>query len=128
MEEDCGQAAAAADHRRALTRALFETAVRLGISSAELGLAIGVSAAAITRMERHGSELQVGTKPWDAAVQVVRMYGSLVALVGDQDGTARSWFDAPVSSFAGQSPRQLMRREGGLVEICDYLDAYRTRS
>lgn len=128
MEEDFGQASATADHSRALTRALFEAAMRLGISRAELRAVIGVSAATITRMERHGSGLQVGTEPWDAAVQVVRMYCSLVALVGDRDGAARSWFAAPVTRFAGQSPRQMIQRGGGLVAVCDYLDAYRTRS
>lgn len=128
MEEDCGQASAIADQSRALTSALFEAAVRLGISCAELGPVIGISAAAITRIKRHGSGLQIGTKPWDASVHVVRMYCSLVALVGDQHGAARSWFDAPVTSFAGLSPRQMIQRDRGLVEVCNYLDAYRTRS
>ncbi|QSI75354.1 antitoxin Xre/MbcA/ParS toxin-binding domain-containing protein [Niveibacterium microcysteis] len=128
MEEDFGQISATADQGRALTRALFEAAVRLGISCTELGSVIGMSAVTITRMERHGSGLRVGTKPWDTSVQVVQMYCSLVALVGDQDGAARSWFDAPVTSFGGQSPRQMIQRDGGLVEVLDYLDTYLTRS
>jgi len=79
-------------------------------------------------MELHVSGLQVGTKPWDASVLVVRMYCSLVALVGDQSGAARSWFDAPVTCLAGLAPRQIIQRDGGLVEVCEYLDAYRTRA
>lgn len=117
-----------AAHVRAevLTTALLEVGERLAMSPTELGGVIGVSQASMSRMKSRSYLLKEGSKEWELAALVVRMYRALIGVVCADDA-ARLWFNHRVGGLGGQVPREAVRRIEGLLHVCEYLDAHRAR-
>lgn len=56
----------------------------------------------------------------------VRLYRSLDALIGGDDGKARAWMHA-MNEHLGGVPDERIRTVEGLVNVVQYLDAMRGR-
>jgi uncharacterized protein (DUF2384 family) len=123
------QAGAAADHaaREAavLTKATTRTAEFLGLSSAELARTIGLSEASVSRLRSGRYELSPGTKPFELAVLLVRLYRALDSLMGD-DQASRGWLRARNVALEGR-PLDMIQTVAGLVNVIQYLDSRRAR-
>ena len=120
-------APAVTDRARVLTRALAETARRLGLRTTELTAIIGVSQPSASRLLNGRYQLQAGGKPWELGAHLVRLYRSLSSLVGGNDELARAWLRSANAAFDGRPPIEVIRTVEGLVHACDYLDAHRAR-
>lgn len=120
--------AVAATHAgRVLTQALIETAGRLGVGPSELKAIIGVSQPTASRLLHGAYELVPGSKPFELATHLVRLYRSLAALVGGDDVLAARWLRSANRAFDGARPIDAIKGVDGLLYACEYLDAHRAR-
>lgn len=115
------------DRARVLTQALGETARRLELGSTDLQHIIGISQPSASRLLNGQFTLPEGGKVWELAASLVRLYRSLISLVGGNDELARAWLRSTNAAFDAQKPVVLIRRIDGLLHVCEYLDAQRAR-
>ena len=110
-----------------LSGAVVAAAGRLKLKTTELTAIIGVSQPTASRL-LHGTFLMAeGTKPWELAAHLVRLYRSLFSLGGGDDERAQAWLRSANVAFGGRTPVEVIRTVDGLVHACDYLDAHRAR-
>ena len=107
-----------------LTKAMLRAADILGLNARALARVIGVSEPTLSRMKRGDVMLEAGTKPFELAVLVVRLYRSLDAITGGDDMVTRSWMTASNTALQGV-PSTLITSVTGLVDVISYLDANR---
>lgn len=115
----------AANESAVLAKATLRTAEFLGLSSAELARTIGLSEASVSRLRSGRYALTHGTKPFELAVLLVRLYRSLDSLMGD-DQASRGWLRAENLAL-GARPLDLIQTVTGLVDVIQYIDSRRAR-
>ena len=108
-----------------LTKATINAASRLGLRNKQLAEIIGTSEASVSRL-KSGRALDPGGKEGELALLFLRLYRSLDALVGGDDGKAREWLHA-TNDHIGGIPAERIRSVEGLVDVVQYLDAMRGR-
>lgn len=108
-----------------LTKAVRSAADRLGLRNRQLAEVLGTSEASISRLST-GRTIDPGSKEGELALLFLRLFRSLDALVGADEGKARAWLRAE-NSHLGATPAERMRRVEGLVDVVHYLDAMRGR-
>ena len=107
-----------------VTKAAVRVAERLDLSNKILAKVLGLSEASASRM-RHGAySLQPGQKSFELAVLFIRLYRSLDAIVGGDDGVARAWLRNRNTALDAE-PIKRMQSIAGLLNVIDYLDARR---
>ena len=107
-----------------LTKAAVNAADRLGLTARILSAVIGVSEATVSRLKRQDVLLERGTKPFELAVLLVRLFRSLDAIAGGDETVARAWMTADNSAL-GARPVDRIVSISGLVDVLAYLDARR---
>lgn len=115
---------AAPDRGMVLTRATLRTGERLGLSGRELAQALGVSEPTISRMRKGAYILEDGTKPYELAALLVRLFRSLDAISGGDEGVARTWMRTENSALEAR-PADRISSITGLIDVVQYLDARR---
>ena len=113
------------DPAAVLTKAVRSAALRLGLTQRHLADVLGASEASISRMQR-GRGIDPASKEGELALLFLRLFRSLDALVGGDDGRARQWLHAVNEHLAGV-PADRIRTVQGLVDVAQYLDAMRGR-
>jgi hypothetical protein len=108
-----------------LAKAVLSAAERLGLRNRHLASVIGSSEASVSRLQ-YGRGLEPETKEGELALLFLRLYRSLDALVGGDDGKAREWLHAENDHVRGV-PAYRIRTVEGLVDVVQYLDAMRGR-
>lgn len=107
-----------------LGKALVRAAEALGLSQAEVAEALGTSRASISRTFAGERGLDPASAEGRHALQFVRIFRSLDALVGGSAEKARLWLHAQ-NRHLGGVPARLLATTQGLVHVADYLDAMR---
>ena len=107
-----------------LTKAAVRAADRLGLTARILSAVIGVSEATVSRLKRQDVLLERGTKPFELAVLLVRLFRSLDAIAGGDEGVSRAWMTAENTAL-GARPVDRITSVTGLVDVLAYLDARR---
>ncbi|OJU89372.1 MAG: transcriptional regulator, XRE family protein [Shinella sp. 65-6] len=107
-----------------LTKAAVRAAERLGLTARILSAVIGVSEATVSRLKRQDVLLERGTKPFELAVLLVRLFRSLDAITGGDEGVARAWMTAQNTALRAR-PVDRIVSVSGLVDVLAYLDARR---
>jgi transcriptional regulator with XRE-family HTH domain len=107
-----------------LGKAVLRAAERLDLSNAALAKILGLSAPTITRLRQGGYALERNDKAFELAALFVRVYRSLDAIVGGDDGAAAAWLRADNAAL-GDKPIHLIQKVAGLVDVLQYLDARR---
>jgi hypothetical protein len=102
-----------------LAQATYGAAQQLGISKAEVARVVGRDRTTIDR-----SGLNPGSKPGELALIFVRIYRSLFALMGGDEENMKHFMVTPNRGTGGVPGRQI-QEVGGLVKVCEYLDAIR---
>jgi hypothetical protein len=108
-----------------LTRAFFRAAQQLGLSQKDASRVLGLSPATVSRAAA-GRPLAQGSKESEIALQFLRIYRSLDALVGGNADHARAWLAAE-NKHLGGAPGELIASITGIVRVAEYLDAMRGR-
>ena len=120
-------APATAEPGAVLTKAALRAAELLDIPQRTLAGIIGVSASTISRAASARAPLDPDSKAGELAKLWVRVFRSLDAIVGSDDGAARAWLDAPNAAFGGAKPLDRLRSAEGLIHVLHYLDSARAR-
>jgi uncharacterized protein (DUF2384 family) len=107
-----------------ITKAVLRAADQLRLTARILATIIGVSEATVSRMKRGEFALQPGTKPFELAILLVRLFRSLDAIVGGEEAVARAWLDNP-NTVLDARPIEKLQTVSGLVDVIAYLDARR---
>lgn len=117
-------ASSTADAARVLTKATLRAAELLGLNQAALARVLGLSPATVSRMDRGGYLLEPGTKQFELAALLVRLYRSLDALVGNSEADRKLWMRGPNTAF-GMPPAEAIETVDGLAYAVRYLDGAR---
>jgi uncharacterized protein (DUF2384 family) len=108
-----------------VVKALLRAADRVGLTAQkDLAELLGVSPPTISRLVHGTRPLDLNSSEGERALLFLRIWRSLDALVGGDDGAARAWFQAD-NQHLGGPPAELVRSIIGLVHVADYLDAMR---
>lgn len=114
------------DEARVLTEATARIAEFWGLSNARLGAIIGLSGPTVSRLKSGGYRLEPGSKPFELAQHLLRLFRSLDSWLGQDDAAVRSWL-ATRNLDLEAAPLELITTVRGLVHINDYVDALRAR-
>jgi hypothetical protein len=121
------QAVKALDNDGVVAKAFYRAADALGLSRQEIKDVIGLSEPTISRNLNSLQKKQpvvFDAKTAECALFFIRIYRSLLAVVGGNENKARKWLEAENRYFGG-TPRQHLKTLGGLIEVANYLDAMR---
>jgi hypothetical protein len=110
---------------RVLAKAVCRAADHLGLSNATLARIIGVSEPSVSRMRRGAYTIGSGTKPFELAQVLLRLFRGLDAITGGDDAASRSWLDGANTALAGRRPVDLIQTVPGLLDAATYVDARR---
>jgi hypothetical protein len=124
MQPDPSPIATPVSDSALVTKAAIRAADKLGINSKVLAGVIGVSEATVSRMRNGKHALEAGSKPFQLAVLLVRLYRSLDSLIGGDDIAARAWL-SNTNTVLGAAPLELIQSVSGLMNVIQYLDARR---
>ena len=98
----------------------------LGLGKAQLGNILGISPSTITRMYQGNYEIEEGSKPWEMAALLVRLYRGLDAIMAGDNNSLQSWMNSANKVLHG-IPKQLIMGTEGLVKTVAYVDSSRAR-
>ncbi|WP_113260086.1 MbcA/ParS/Xre antitoxin family protein [Agrobacterium cavarae] len=115
---------AASQEGRVITKAALAASERLGLTAARLSDILGISAPTVSRMKREDFCLEPGSKPFELAVLLIRVFRSLDAIVGGDDAVSRAWLQNHNDALAGV-PAEKLTSITGLLDVLSYLDARR---
>ncbi len=107
-----------------LAKATARAAALLGMSGAALARTIGASEPTVSRVLRGDRPLAPNSKEGELAALLVRVYRSLDALVGNDDGKRVAWMTS-YNEGLGARPKDLIECVQGLVSVLSYLDGMR---
>lgn len=107
-----------------LTTATVRAADFLGLSSADLARTLGLSPASVTRMRQGSFQLDRGSKAFELAQLLVRLFRSLDSIVGGDGESLRSWM-VSANMALGRRPVELIQTVRGLIATVDYVDSRR---
>lgn len=113
------------DPAAVLTKAVLAAARRLGMRNRQLAQVLGASEASVSRL-RGRRLIEPGSKEGELALLFLRLYRSLDALVGGDDGKAKAWLWSENLHLRGV-PGDRIGTVEGLVDVVQYLDALRGR-
>jgi hypothetical protein len=87
---------------------------------------LGLSASTVSRLRNGSWQFQPGTKSFELAQYLIRLFRSLDSLLGSDDVAARSWLASENRDLGGK-PIELIRTIRGLSDVADHVDDYRAR-
>ena len=109
-----------------LSTAVARVAGLWNLTNEMLGAIIGVSSATASRLRSGSRTLERGSKPFELAQYLVRLFRSLDSLVGSDDAAAMSWLRTRNLDLDGV-PIDLIRTVRGLSEVSNYVDDFRAQ-
>jgi hypothetical protein len=107
-----------------VTKAVMAAVERLGLNAARTADILGLSAPTISRMKRLDFVLEPGTKPFELAVLLIRVFRSLDAITGGDEVVARDWLRQNNLALSAV-PAEKLTSITGLIDVLSYLDARR---
>jgi len=114
------------ERSRVLTNASLRAANYMNLSNTELSHVLGVSPSTITRMQQGSYEIAQGSKPWEMASLLTRLYRGLDAIMAGDNVSLLSWIDSP-NNHLRAVPKELIMSTEGLVRTLAYVDSSRAR-
>ncbi|WP_246091673.1 MbcA/ParS/Xre antitoxin family protein [Aliirhizobium smilacinae] len=107
-----------------VTKATVVAADRLGLSTRTLADIVGVSEESVSRMKRLDHLLEKGTKPFELALLLLRLFRALDAITGGNERVARAWLKNHNTALAA-IPADKILTVSGLTDVLAYLDTRR---
>jgi transcriptional regulator with XRE-family HTH domain len=118
---------AAPEPAAVLAKALLRAGAQLGLNQRALAGIIGASPATFSRIANGSRALEAGSKHWELAAMLVRVYRALSAITGGNVEAMRAWLHAHNRAI-GAAPGERLQTVQGLVHVLAYLDAARGRN
>lgn len=115
-----------AEASRVLSEAVRRIAEIWQVPNVRLGAILGLSGASASRLRAGRYRLEPGSKPFELAQHLLRLFRSLDSWLGQDDESVRSWLATPNLDL-GDRPIELLTTIRGLLRTSDYVDALRAR-
>ena len=115
-----------AEVSRVLTQAVGRIADMWQLSNGRLGAILGLSGPTASRLRAGRYQLEPGSKRFDLAQHLLRLFRSLDSWLGQDDVAARSWL-VTNNLDLGERPIDLLPTIRGLLRTSDYVDVLRAR-
>lgn len=115
-----------ADAARVLSEAVARIADFWQLSNSRLGSIIGLSGPTVSRLRSGQYRLEPGSKPFELAQHLLRLFRSLDSWLGQDDASTRSWLTTRNIDLEAR-PIDLLPTVRGLLRTSDYVDALRAR-
>ncbi len=115
-----------AQSSKVLTEAVGRIADIWHLPNAKLGMILGLSGPTASRLRSGRYALEPGSKPFELAQHLLRLFRSLDSWLGQDDESARSWLATRNLDLDGR-PIDLVLTIRGLLRTSDYVDALRAR-
>lgn len=112
----------------AVSEAMRRIAAFWGLTNARLGAILGLSEASASRLRAGAFQLDPRTKAFELAAYLVRLFRSLDSFTGGSDEASRWWLTHPNADLGGAVPLERIQTIAGLIEVCDHVDAIRSRT
>lgn len=107
-----------------ITKATLRAATNLGIPNRVLGKTLGVSEATVSRLRSGQKQIEKADKTFELAALFVRMYRSLDAITGGDDGISSRWLYND-NAVLNARPVDMIVSVQGLINVIQYLDSRR---
>lgn len=127
MKRSADRIPAAPEPAAVLAKALLRAGQQLGLKQRALAGVIGASPATFSRIANGNRVLEAGSKHWELAAMLVRVYRALAAITGGNVEAMRAWLHTHNRAL-GAVPAQRLQTVEGLVHVLAYLDAARGRN
>lgn len=111
---------------RVLSAAVVRIAEFWQLPNARIGAILGLSGPTISRLRNGQYTLELGSKAFELAQHLVRLFRSLDSWLGQDDASARSWLMTRNIDLEAR-PIDLLPTVRGLLRTSDYVDALRAR-
>ena len=115
-----------AEAPRVLSEAVRRIAEIWQMPNARLGAILGLSGSSASRLRAGRYRLEPGSKSFELAQHLLRLFRSLDSWLGQDDEAARSCLTTPNLDL-GERPIDLLPTIRGLLRTSDYVDALRAR-
>jgi len=112
------------DRSEVVGKAVLRSAELLGLSAAQLGKAVGLSEASVSRLKTDTFRLEFGSPAYELSLFVIRVFRSLDSIVGGDKDVAQSWMKNK-NSVLGARPCEMITSLPRLVDLVNYLDSRR---
>lgn len=109
-----------------LSKAVSKAANLWELTNGTLGDIIGVSASTASRLRAGTWQLEPGTKQFELAQFLVRLFRSVDSMMGSDDDATASWLGTMNLDLDGR-PIDLIKTVKGLTEVTSYVDDFRAR-
>jgi len=106
-----------------VTTALARASTSLDLPNRVVGAVIGLSEPTISRLKNGTYILKRNEKEFELSLLFVRLYRSLIAIVGGDDTVAAAWLRNPNTALRGK-PIERIQTVDGLLDVINYLDAH----
>lgn len=103
-------------------KAFMNACKELGVSRDDASKIVGVDSSTLSRNKSKGFDPH--TKTGELCLQFVRVYRSLFAIAGGDQGFMRHWLRTENKALANK-PLELVFSVRGLIQVNEYLDAMR---
>jgi len=110
------------DRARVLTQAVAEAASRMKLSPVDISLILGFRASEASGLLKGTFFIPENSKAWELSSYFVRLYSSLVRIIGEDDSLIESWVKSQNLAFNQQIPLDYIRTIRGLIHVCEYVD------
>ena len=107
-----------------VSKAVLRACERLERRGRLLGRILGLSEASISRLKRGDLTLSPEEKSFELALLFIRLFRSLDAITGGDEGVAKAWMRNENSALGGV-PIDRILTIAGLTDVLSYLDARR---
>ncbi|MHB8697664.1 MAG: antitoxin Xre-like helix-turn-helix domain-containing protein [Sulfuricaulis sp.] len=114
------------DRAAVLAKAVMKVASILDLKKGVLGKVLGLSPASVSRLYAGEYRFNEGSKEWELAALLVRLYRGLDAIMASDETALRAWLKNPNSDLEAV-PIERITTITGLVDTLEHVDAYRAR-
>ena len=109
-----------------VSKAVVRAARLLGLNNSALAGVIGLSEATISRLASGVYMLDPGSKAYELALLLIRLFRGLDAMVGGEEKPMQGWMRSPNLALGGV-PAEQVRTIAGLMNAVAYVDSARAR-
>lgn len=109
------------DRSRVLTKAVVKAANRMNLSPTDVGAILGCSYLEASALLEGAFYIHENTKAWELSSYFIKLYSSLVKIMGEDDSLIESWIKSPNLVFNQQIPLEHIKSIAGLIHVCEYL-------
>ena len=96
------------------------------LTNEAVGNVLGLSDSTVSRLRNGAWHFQSGSKSFELAQYLARLFRSLDSMMGSDDAAAKSWLRSDNIELGGR-PVDLIATIRGLTAVADYVDDYRAR-